>query len=383
MNAAQQALLETGLEHLALGRSLLPINASKMPHMAALLKTGHMVGQNASWKPLMEHRPTADMLRVWLEQPQTGLGLVCGGISRLVIIDADGEKGIRLFNDWGLTERAHVRTRSGGLHWYVRHPGWRVRTLQSQTNAKLAAIQGVDIRADGGYAVTAPTAFGSMRYVPLRDHHELDCPSLLPPHVQDLLGLAAPPSDEPVPFRARGYVPQKSESLAETLLQRALTKAHEGEGRNAAGFWLATQLRDNDFSQGEAQAYMHNYASLVPAHNAKGEREDYPLSEALTSLRQAYLKPARAPWKKRERGPKLPEPKPHALPPLTRLVSAWPVLSDDDRYYAMRCLHGCEGETGRSARKLFESIAPTLLQQAAVQKLSLTHLLLLLDRKKH
>jgi hypothetical protein len=61
-------------------------------------------------------------------------------------------------------------------------------------------------------------------------------------------------------------------------------------------FWLATQLRDNGYSQSEAEHTVRIYVSSVPKINAKGEAEDYLLTEAFRSIRQAYSAAARKPW---------------------------------------------------------------------------------------
>jgi len=387
-------LLDTALAHLHAGRSLLPINAQKRPHSPALLSTGHSKDGQASWKALQERRPSEAQVRTWLGHPACGLGVVTGQISNLVIIDADQGEGVERFTQWGLHPHAHVRTRSGGLHWYIEYPGWRVRTLQSQTNKNLDDIKGIDIRADGGYAVIPPSAFGEMRYVALRSHLLLDHASMLPVHVQDLLDLLRAPQETQAPkptARARtagranrsaptgqgqpGSAPG-SAALGDELLQRALGRVSQSQGRNDSGFWLAIQLRDNAFSKPVAEQYLVRYAEGVPQHNLRNQRDAYTTQEALLSLAQAYKSTPRKPWNRAATAQR--QPRAHPLPPLTRLMQAWDQLSEDEQYYALRCVSA--SQTGQA---LFTQITPLRLRQARQHPLDLTALLILLDSKGH
>src|SRR5262249_27065306 len=71
---------------------------------------------------------------------------------------------------------------------------------------------------------------------------------------------------------------------------KALAQAHY-RTRNATGFWLACQLRDNRYDRHEAESAMRAYAASVGQ-----EGHPYTEGEALASLRSAYLRPAREPW---------------------------------------------------------------------------------------
>jgi hypothetical protein len=73
------------------------------------------------------------------------------------------------------------------------------------------------------------------------------------------------------------------------LINRAL--AHAGKGRNDNGKWLAIQIRDNGYSQAEAEQVMQEYVQLVSQQG-----HPYKLSEAMATVRSIYKKPAREPW---------------------------------------------------------------------------------------
>ncbi|MGI8747029.1 MAG: bifunctional DNA primase/polymerase [Deinococcus sp.] len=303
--ASPDELLRAAGVHLRLGRSLLPVGSDKRPHGRALISTGHLVSgeggrPRAAWQALQTTPPTPGQLRRWLEPGRRGLGLVTGRVSGVVVIDVDWGEGLERFSRWGLTHRAHVRTRSGGLHWYLRHPGWPVKTVQSQTNARLASVRGIDLRGDGGYVVIPPTRFWGAGYQALRDHRDLDDAALLPEGVRVLLGLHAPPGEPGTPCRGRPARPlghQGGEPLEGVLLRRSLELARRSGRRNESGFWLACQLRDNGFSAEDATEVMRRYSDGVPDTDGKGERGAYTLGEALRSLEQAYRRRAREAWK--------------------------------------------------------------------------------------
>ncbi len=73
------------------------------------------------------------------------------------------------------------------------------------------------------------------------------------------------------------------------LLDNAVRKAAKGN-RNETGFWLACQLRDNGYTETEAEGVVLDYASQVSGNGTK----PYTRTEALESLKSAYSKPPRA-----------------------------------------------------------------------------------------
>jgi putative DNA primase/helicase len=160
----------------------------------------------------------------------------------------------------------------------------------------------LDIRADGGYAVfTGRTPRGE--YTWLRDA-EPDDLSVLPTELREFLGLlhppAAAPEEEPKPNGNHHAVHGDGRVDAERLISMALDRV-ASEGRNNAGFWLAAQLRDNGYTQYEAESVMRNYAGRCPRTNVKGEQETYTPGEIHATVREIYSRPAREPWGQRHK----------------------------------------------------------------------------------
>jgi hypothetical protein len=217
--------------------------------------------------------------------------VVTGAISGVVVLDFDGKRGAETLKRLGLAP--HVKTGSGGSHVYFQHPGWRVPTVNAKSKRELGRLYpGLDIRADGGYAVgLGRNAKG--KYTWLRPVQP-DSLSILRPDLREFLGLAHRPAQTPgEPRTSAAVAPGATHVDASPRIEKALRDALD-DGRNVTGFRLACWLRDNGFSQGEASKVMLEYAARVPATNQHGDRERYTNDEALASLQEAYKRPPRA-----------------------------------------------------------------------------------------
>jgi hypothetical protein len=265
------------------GWSILPVGLDKKPKID-------------SWKCFQDvPAPPGTVERWQLELNPPAWAVITGAVSGVIVVDFDGDGGQELLQRLGL--KPHVRTGSGGAHLYVKHPGWPVPTLNGKTKRSLgAAFPGLDIRADGGYAVfCGRSEFGEYRW--LRDPVP-DSLDVLPLDLRRALSLAEPPiasriknaSSAPTNLRRVERVDP------DLLVQKALEQVQAGEGRNNAGFWLACQLRDNSYSLPEAGAVIRDFASRVPPTNTKGQPEAYTEKDALASMEQAFGRPARDAW---------------------------------------------------------------------------------------
>jgi Bifunctional DNA primase/polymerase, N-terminal len=258
------ALVDQVLEASEHGLSLIPCGGDKKP-----------IGR---WKRWQDERPNRQQLKRWARNPKaTSWAIVAGAISGRVVVDLDGPEGEELVERWNLSPI--VRTGRGGAHVHFSHPGWYVPTLNGKSKRALGERwPGVDVKGDGGYAIT----FGRSRfgeYVVL----DRDLP---------VVGLEALPAD----FRRDVGLFEPAVS-ASTILSRYLARAvaptnGNSGNRNELGFELACQLRDNRIDRSAAEQAMREYARQCPVG-------DYPLLEndALASLAQAYGRPPRQPWK--------------------------------------------------------------------------------------
>jgi hypothetical protein len=275
---------------------------------------GGSKGPCVPWKPFQEELPTVELLREWDRHfHPVRWGLVTGRLSGVVVVDFDGDDGRKWMDLWGIAP--HLRTGSGGYHWYATHPGWRVPTLNAKTGKNTWPWQGVDVRGDGGFAVVlGRNADGP--YVQLRELNPEPF-ELLPEEFRNFLREHG--EEDALSKRvASPRPPVGSERVnSQVLIDRALELARHG--RNDSGFWLACQFRDNGYGLAEAQALaIRGYLPRVRRTNTRGKVEPYTERELKASFKEAYSRSARDPWKTQD-------PLPHedsglAMPPTKQPV---------------------------------------------------------------
>ncbi len=228
------------------------------------------------WKRYQGEVPRSEQLDEWAEEYRPeAWAVVTGSVSSLVVLDFDGEKGRSLLEQLGLNP--HVRTPSGGFHWYGVHDGRAIRTRNGKAARELREqYPGLDVRADGGYAVF----FGRVvtgEYKSLRSPGP-DRLEILPASLREfLVGPARKP-------KAHERQPVNS---TDDLLRKALERA-EWDGRNNSGFRFACQMRDTNMSFSDARDNMLAFQARGHATNQKEVAEPYTESEAIASLEQAY-----------------------------------------------------------------------------------------------
>lgn len=239
------------------GRSVIPCGANKRP----LVK----------WKRCQTEPASREQAEQWAADLQPACWAVATGpVSGVVVLDFDGELGRQAMQAYELAPS--VETPSGGAHVYVEYPGHPVRTVNGKADHDLGrSMPNLDVRGDGGYAIFCGRNGAG-------DYRLIDPAALplerLPVELRPLLGLDA--GSPPTPDK---------------LLSWALAQATPG-GRNAIGFKLACQLRDNGHDRATAEQTLAEYAARA---GRDGDHE-YSAAEAAASVEQAYSHPAREPW---------------------------------------------------------------------------------------
>lgn len=126
----KEKLLEQGSLYLQKGYSIIPLKYKK---------------PCIEWKKYQEEKATLSDLKNWVDTLEmTGVGIVTGKISNLVVIDVDSEEDVMK-----LPETPTVKT-ARGKHHYFNYPE---RTIQSRTGI----MPHVDIQSDGKYVVAPPS----------------------------------------------------------------------------------------------------------------------------------------------------------------------------------------------------------------------------------
>lgn len=141
------------------------------------------------------HDATSDPVIVaawWDRWPDAGIGIHCGPGSGIWVLDVDaGKPGINVLSEieaeLGRLDTYRVATGGGGYHYYWRWP--EGRTIRNHVAARIEGvrIEGLDVRAHGGYVVAPPSPHPSGRTYVV----DVDAPIAAAPGW--LLDLVAPP----------------------------------------------------------------------------------------------------------------------------------------------------------------------------------------------
>lgn len=122
-------------EYRRLGWSPIPIKErSKEPNLLEL-------------RPYLSRKATKEELDAWA---WSGVGIATGPGSGILVLDVDGPEGEEQLRKHGHTPTPIVRTASGGLHLYFKHPAHEVKT-------GIRVAPGLDVKASGGYVVAPPS----------------------------------------------------------------------------------------------------------------------------------------------------------------------------------------------------------------------------------
>lgn len=158
--------------------------------------------------------------------PYGMLAIRTGAASGLVVVDVDPAKG-GFESLTGLVKRGlcpptrFVRTGSGGLHLYYRHPGPHLRIPGS--GSKIAP--GIDIKADGGYAAAPPSIHPDTR----KPYEWADRQAAIEEVAPALVAACLAPDPRPTPA-APGHTPTLhgggAISHPDRLLAALLAKVH-------------------------------------------------------------------------------------------------------------------------------------------------------------
>lgn len=156
MNSSSSSVLEAALKYTARGWTVVPVCPKNgcSPKCSENLHGKHPLING--FTKLTRIKP--DTIKKWFtDRPDSGVGIVTGKYSGLVVVDidgADGEESLRkLIEQYGplpLTLVATTGREGGGRHIYFRHPGENVASTRG-------IAPGIDIRADGSFVVAPPS----------------------------------------------------------------------------------------------------------------------------------------------------------------------------------------------------------------------------------
>jgi len=247
------------------------------------------------WSPFQKRLSTEAELQNWQKKLNPSVwAMITGKVSGCFIVDNDSSREATEMMDLvGL--KPHTRTPRGGSHYCIKQPDFPVKTM-------VDIMPHVDIRGEGGYAnFVGGTPDGAYEILQYPTDDSLIPFESLPLFLQERIKAE---SQTPVKVSSSADEDQPHSNvtgLGDRIVKQAVGKAKEGT-RNATGFDLACQLRDNRITQADASPLMLQYANAVrdlPSDN--GKQSPYTEKEALESLASAYRRAPREPCTTAER----------------------------------------------------------------------------------
>ena len=154
-------LIDAAGQYLARGWSVLPLRGDADPRRP---KAPAM-----AWQRLQQRPPAADDLPGWFESGKAAaLGIVCGRVSRLAVLDLDDAEAARAFASCCPELLDTWTVRSGGRgqpHYYFEVP--------AEVALRGGRAPGVDLQFDGSYVLAPPTCIGGRHWQVIHDAEAL------------------------------------------------------------------------------------------------------------------------------------------------------------------------------------------------------------------
>lgn len=130
--------------YVSLGWSIIPVDGTtKKPVIA-------------TWREFAERRASEQEIDSWSRRfPKAGIAVICGPVSGLLVLDADGDEGSTEARRRGLPKTPMVQTPGGGLHVYFKEP----RELRGmfRNSCKVGDSKKLDVRGQASYVVAPVT----------------------------------------------------------------------------------------------------------------------------------------------------------------------------------------------------------------------------------
>jgi hypothetical protein len=198
-----------------------------------------------SWKELQSRTPSPEELLSWfgVESRATGIGVVTGKVSGLVVVDCDSQQDAEFWQSEHGSSPLVVETGGGGVHFY-----YAASPLEEIRNRTGVLGRRIDIRGEGGYAAAPPSLHASGRAYQWRT---CDLGKALPLFDAGWLVNA----DQERKLTATVATGRVRKAVA--YIQKI--EAVAGEGGHNATFRAACKLRDAGLSEGEALAVLSDW----------------------------------------------------------------------------------------------------------------------------
>jgi hypothetical protein len=238
------------------------------------------------WQPYTRRLPSPDEIRGWFAgQGRTAYGVVCGSVSRLVVLDLDDPALAARFAQAfpSLLDTLVVRSGLRGtphIYWRVDFP---VRTC---------SFAGGDLKAEGSYVVGPGSRIASGCWQVLSDR---PVRSISREELDRVLDFLVPAPSRPVEVRQLRQSTSDYPALYRFYVERL-------QARNNALFAVTCLVRDNGCNEAQAVRMLADLHARQPSP-VDGRLEPFQrrYAEAVATIRSAYSRPARSRSVQRDR----------------------------------------------------------------------------------
>jgi hypothetical protein len=211
----------------------------------------------------------ADVEAWWEDHPTNNVGILTGAESGIFVFDVDGAVGIKsvttMASEHGaLPPTRIVRTGSGGLHYFYRHPGHFV-----VHNSTSWIAPGIDIRGAGGQVVAPPSESGRGLYDVIADHPIAEAPEWM---------LTALKEHSDNVQNGRTSEVKNAEAVDVALMPEAVRTAAstligEDQGRFRQFHHIVAACREAGYTQGQAVTIVAPWCVAVDKYVGRIEAE--------------------------------------------------------------------------------------------------------------
>lgn len=209
------------------------------------------------WKEYQTRPPSVDEATAWfasLSRLPSGVGIITGNLSCLVVVDCDSADDARYWSERYPASPLVVATGGGGVHYYYAMPSdTEVRNRAGVLGRK------IDIRGEGGYAAAPPSIHSNgSRYNWLAFDANVRLPAFDAAWIVDASKSSAATS------KSYGGVVRNAVAYIQKI------RAEAGQGGHNATFRAACRLRDAGLSENEALAILGdwNETNAIPPWSA-------------------------------------------------------------------------------------------------------------------
>ena len=261
----RKKLIECAKRLVKAGWSVIPVHGDSLPDQPKK--------PAIKWRQFQQRVASPAEIEAIFPEDGTALGIVCGGVSRLLVVDFDDhlsyQKFCRRFPQHVATYT--VKT-NRGFHLYF------------STEQKVPSHQfaGGDIKGERSYVIAPPSQISGFRYRAVKDSLPLE---LSKAELSELLNYLQGGSVEGRVAASRSPVQEKTDIL---VLYRRLAKQL---GRNNALYRCASVARDEGLGESDVVALLGQ--THVLEADRRGMRMESPesrLSEALRTIASAFQK---------------------------------------------------------------------------------------------